>query len=248
MALVSPEQTSKLSARAQAVAKSERDHPIWAVLQDQWDPQSNSNRYVSIGVAENRLMHAEIEEYIKTKITTVPQSAFTYGDGPVGSNRLRDAVAHFLHRHMDPVVPLNRDHVTITNGVTHAIEHCSWAFADPGDGFLLGRPYYTAFIPDISLRPGVRVIKVRFGDTTDPMSLEAVPRYEASILEAKQQGVTISGLMLCNPHNPLGRCYSRKAILAYMKLCQKYQIHFVSDEIYALSVWETMEACSASPP
>ena len=47
--------------------------------------------------------------------------------------------------------------------------------------------------------------------------------------------------MLCSPHNPLGRCYSRKALVAYLKLCAKYQLHLVSDEIYALSVWENKE-------
>jgi 1-aminocyclopropane-1-carboxylate synthase len=30
-----------------------------------------------------------------------------------------------------------------------------------------------------------------------------------------------------------------------MKLCQQYQIHFISDEIYALSVWENPEHSSA---
>lgn len=32
-----------------------------------------------------------------------------------------------------------------------------------------------------------------------------------------------------------------------MKLCQKYQIHLVSDEIYALSVWDNPEARDAPP-
>ena len=32
-----------------------------------------------------------------------------------------------------------------------------------------------------------------------------------------------------------------------MKLCQKYQIHLVSDEIYGLSVWENKDAPKAVP-
>jgi 1-aminocyclopropane-1-carboxylate synthase len=43
--------------------------------------------------------------------------------------------------------------------------------------------------------------------------------------------------VLCNPHNPLGRCYSRDFLIELMKLCQKYCINLISDEIYALSVW-----------
>ena len=45
-------------------------------------------------------------------------------------------------------------------------------------------------------------------------------------------------LMLCNPHNPLGQCYPKDTIIALMKLCSKYQVHLIADEIYATSVYE----------
>lgn len=44
--------------------------------------------------------------------------------------------------------------------------------------------------------------------------------------------------MLCNPHNPLGKCYPRDTIIALMKFCDKYKIHLLSDEIYAGSVYD----------
>ena len=155
-------------------------------------------------------------------------------------------MSQFLNKHLKPVLPFDPSHLLVTNGVSHSIEHCSWALADEGDGFLLGQPYYGAFIPDISLRPGVEVVQVKFGQI-DPMSVEAVQNYEKAILDAKDCGVTVKGLMLCSPHNPLGRCYSRDALVAYLKLCEKYQIHLVSDEIYALSTWENKED-TAPPP
>jgi 1-aminocyclopropane-1-carboxylate synthase len=67
---------------------------------------------------------------------------------------LKAAIAGFLNRHMKPVTPLEPGHVIATNGVSSAIEHVVWSFADAGEGILLGRPYYGAFIPDISLRLG----------------------------------------------------------------------------------------------
>ena len=39
----------------------------------------------------------------------------------------------------------------------------------------------------------------------------------------------------------LGRCYPRDTLIALMKLYQRYKIHLISDEIYALSVWENSE-------
>ena len=43
----------------------------------------------------------------------------------------------------------------------------------------------------------------------------------------------------------VGRCYPRETLVEFMKLCQKYQIHLISDEIYALSVWKNEEAPNA---
>ncbi|ETI26568.1 hypothetical protein G647_03346 [Cladophialophora carrionii CBS 160.54] len=234
---------STLSKRAQECAVPSQS-PLWGIYADQWHPESNPNGYINVGVAENTLMHGELESYIR-RSNDIPSKAFTYGDGPLGSSRLRDAVARFLNRRLKPAVALEMRHVIVTNGVSHSIEHTSWAFCNPGDGYLLGRPYYRAFIPDIALRPGVEVLTVDFGKT-DPMSVEAVGEYEKVLLAAKDRGVHAKALMLCSPHNPLGRCYSRDVLIAYMRLCEKYQIHLVSDEIYAFTTWHNRH--DPSPP
>lgn len=229
--------TAKLSNRAAALIKPGEEKAIWKVLADLWHPIDNPGGYVSLGVAENALMHNELAEFIKTS-TNLPLSAFTYGDGPVGSKRLRAAIARFLTRRLHPVVPLKPEQVVVTNGVTTSIEHCSWALANPGEGVLLGRPFYTAFLDDIQTRPGVHLVQVGFDDV-DPLSLEAVAKYEQAIIDADtKRGIKVRALMLCQPHNPLGRCYAPEVIRALMRLCQAYQIHLISDEIYALSVWK----------
>lgn len=240
--MASPKGFQFLSKRAQEQAIPSPRNLIWEVLADQWNSDTNPNGYVSLGVAENRLMHDVMEQHIAhlCKTAAVQPHAFTYGDGPFGSHRIRRAIARFLTRHLKPVDPINPSHVYVTNGVSHAIEHTSWGFCNPGDGMLLGKPYYGAFIPDINLRPGVEVVEVDFG-RVDPMSPDAVQEYEKAVLAAKDRGVAVKALMLCSPHNPLGRCYSRTALLKYLQLCQKYQVHLISDEIYALSVWDNKE-------
>ena len=45
--------------------------------------------------------------------------------------------------------------------------------------------------------------------------------------------------MITNPHNPLGRCYPRSVLEALFRLCAKHDMHLVSDEVFALSVWES---------
>jgi aspartate/methionine/tyrosine aminotransferase len=125
---------------------------VWEVSANQWDPSTNPDGYVSLGIAENSLSHDKV---------------FTYQDGPAGSKPALDAIASFFNTYFHPVQQVQADHLIITNGASSAIEHCAWALGDPGDGILLGRPYYRAFLPDIQMRFGVNVVPVAFGEV-DP--------------------------------------------------------------------------------
>ena len=225
-----------LSQRALQAAASAKNIP-WHILSDVWHATTNPDGYINVGVAENMLMHDDLLAYINTQLT-LPARYLTYNDGASGSNRLRSALAAFLNKHLRPAQELQPGHIAVTNGVSAAIEHVSWTLTDPEEGILLGRPYYGTFIADMSLRPGTRVIPVEFG-TCDPFSIDAVHCYEQALLNFQSQtGKRVRALMLCHPHNPLGRCYPRSTLVALMQLCQRYQMHFISDEIYALSVWE----------
>lgn len=229
-----------LSVRGQDCAVLGPDLTIWRVLKDLWDPTDNPNGYVSLGVAENALMHDELTAYINANVQ-LPPNGLTYDEGGAGSKVLRTTLASFLTRKLNPAVPIDASHVCVTNGVSGAIEHLSNLLTDADDVFLLGRPYYGPFIDDIELRTGAKVFKVAFDDL-DPLSVEAVGAYEKAIAECQSQGQNVRGLMLCNPHNPLGRCYPREFLVKLMALCQKHQIHLVSDEIYAMSVFPVSES------
>ncbi|KAM6512079.1 hypothetical protein FALCPG4_017065 [Fusarium falciforme] len=87
-------------------------------------------------------------------------------------------------------------------------------------------------------RVGVR--EVSFG-TVDPFSLEAVQEYEQEYTRAQEDSKTVKAILLCSPHNPLGRCYSNQVLKAYMSLCGKLGLHLLADEIYGLSVFENPE-------
>lgn len=54
-------------------------------------------------------------------------------------------------------------------------------------------------------------------------------------------------VIVCNPHNPLGRTYPRETLLAYAKFCEERDLHLVSDEIYAMSVWDNAAFPHALP-
>jgi 1-aminocyclopropane-1-carboxylate synthase len=65
-----------------------------------------------------------------------------------------------------------------------------------------------------------------------------VPIYECALQDALSRNVTIKAILICNPHNPLGQRYSKETLEGLIGLCMKYDIHFISDEIYALSQFD----------
>ena len=59
------------------------------------------------------------------------------------------------------------------------------------------------------------------------------------ILNKKKLGKCVKGFIFCNPNNPLGVVYSKELTLNLMEVCNKHKIHFISDEIYGLSVYDS---------
>ena len=225
------------SKRGQNAVEPGSKRIIWDVISDMWNPDTNPSGILSIGMAENTLLHNTLLQYIEANFRLSAEH-LTYNNGSMGSNALRKAVSHFLNRHFNAFRPVEPSHILMTNGCSSAIEHLSWAFVNPGEGVLLGMPYYSTFIADISLRPEAVVIPVKMGNV-DPLSIESVDLYEKAAVEFEAStGRRVRAVILCNPHNPLGRCYPRETIDKFMEFCQSKQMHLISDEIYALSVWE----------
>lgn len=214
------------------------------VINNLWDPEDNPDGFVSLGVAENALMHEELASYVKDSIQDLQTHAFTYGDSFYGSKRLRSAIAQFVNHRFQPNQAVKQEHVVATAGLTNSLEQLAYALGDPGDGFLIGRPYYTSLPKDFGSRAGIQSIGVAFGDV-DPFSMDAILKYEEALVEARKDGVPTKALFLCSPHNPLGRCYPTKVVVGLMKFCQQHKIHLISDEIYALSVWQNPEVPDA---
>ncbi|KAL7267132.1 hypothetical protein RUND412_010291 [Rhizina undulata] len=196
---------------------------LFDVLRNAYDPETNTTGVISLGIAENVHMHEEVVEFANNNLK-IDSHTCTYGKDSFGSERLRAALSVFLKERFNPVEP----------------RLLAWVLADEGDGFLLGAPFYGAFVNDFRTRSSAEVAPVYF-DGIDPFSIDAIDRYEAALLKAQRSRTPIRGLVIINPHNPLGKCYNRETLVALLKFCQKHRIHLISDEIYALTVFKNKE-------
>ncbi|KAM3072022.1 hypothetical protein ACMFMG_008488 [Clarireedia jacksonii] len=215
------------------------------VFGNPWSKDS-PNGIFPMGIAENRLMHDEIAQYINSHIAVTPKM-LTYGDGPTGSLALRAALASYMNSYFSAYKKVTSDHITVLSGGSSLIDALCYCIAEEGDGILIARPCYGGFVGDFEDRARVKLVFVDIGDLSDTTTLAGVHRHEEAILESQKSGIKIKGLLLCNPHNPLGRCYPPGVIKAYLSLCSKYSIHFISDEVYAMSVFSASDILDMVP-
>jgi len=161
-------------------------------------------------------------------------------------------MATHVNTYFLPHFPVTEDKVTFTAGVTGLNEMIAYSLTDEGDGILLGSTIYGAFngdlitkskyntlLPPFDIAKTIRcqLVYTAFGDV-DQFSVNAIVKYETTLLEARKSGIKIRALLICNPHNPLGKCYPKETLEALCQFCGKYDIHLISDEIYALSVFK----------
>ena len=67
---------------------------------------------------------------------------FSYNEGPLGTARLRNAMASHMNRYFHPQVPIDPDCLTFSNGVGSACEMLAFTICNAGDGILFTRTIF----------------------------------------------------------------------------------------------------------
>jgi cystathionine beta-lyase len=115
--------------------------------------------------------------------------------------------------------------ICITPGVVPALNMLVRAFVSPGDRVLIQPPVY---------RPFYRAIENNNAELAlNPLVYED-GRYRMDIedLEAKCRDPKVKMAILCNPHNPVGRVWTREELAQFGEICIDHGVLVVSDEIH----------------
>ncbi|KZL83120.1 aspartate aminotransferase [Colletotrichum incanum] len=153
------------------------------------------------------------------------------------------AVSSFVNRYFKPAGSVRAEDVLITNGVTSLIDLMAFGMCDPGEGIMILTPTYMMFPHDLCARAGVRLIKVnpepmdsQFDSRSTPHLTRALPE---AYVTARKDGIIPRAFLLCNPSNPCGRTYPHSILVEIAKFCGQNSMHLLSDEIYAMSTFDT---------
>lgn len=120
--------------------------------------------------------------------------------------------------------------VIYTSGVVPAISAIIKALARPGEGVIVQTPVYNCFFSSIR-NNGCRIVESPLL-RKDLSPSEFTYRIDFDDLERKAADPANTLLLLCNPHNPAGRIWSREELAKAAGICRRHGVRVVSDEIH----------------
>lgn len=185
------------------------------------------------------------------KIRELTIKVLRYG-GTAGSDALLAAVSKFINKQFHPSQPTHPSQIMATNGVTAILDMLPFAVCDPGEGIMYTTPGYGMFKHDIESRNSIKIVEVPCADGFDQFSAQnadvLIDMFESALRQASKKGIVVKAILICNPCNPLGRCYSRSSLIQLAKFCSRNNLHLISDEIYAMSVFSSPDENSSHRP
>lgn len=128
----------------------------------------------------------------------------------------------FARRHRWTIKP---EWIIYTTGVVPAVSAILKALTEPGDKVIVQTPAYNCFFSSIR-NDGCQLL-------ANPLR-EVDGRYEIDFedLERKAADPQAKVLILCNPHNPVGRVWTRSELERIGDICWHHGVKVLSDEIH----------------
>lgn len=143
-----------------------------------------------------------------------------------------DAVAAWYQKRHH--LTLQPEWMTCTPGIVFALSIAVRAFTQEGDAVLIQPPVYHPFSRAI-LRNKRTLVE-------NPLVLKD-GHYEMDLEELEQKVLDehVKLMILGNPHNPVGRVWTREELTSLADICLRHHVYVISDEIHGDFVWQGHE-------
>lgn len=167
-------------------------------------------------------MDFETSSYIEDAIIERAKHAI-YGYSDVKTPYF-EILKKWMQKHHD--WDIQRKWLIKTPGVVFALAMAVKAYTEPGDAVLIQQPVYYPF-SEVIKDNGRNVV-------SNTLYLGEDNRYHIDFEDFEQKIVEnqIKVFLLCNPHNPVGRVWSKEELTRLGDICVKYHVTVVSDEIH----------------
>ena len=149
-----------------------------------------------------------------------PVFGYTY----VQEDYYQSVIAWFKRRHQWSV---EREWMLYTTGVVPAMSVAIKALTMPGEKVLILSPDYNCFFSSVK-NNGCEVAEcvLRFSRNNNRFEVD----WHSFETHCADEKTTV--FLLCNPHNPTGRVWTREELQRMADICHRHQVRIVSDEIH----------------
>lgn len=190
-------------------------------------PRRHSGSYKWDAIPEDTLplwvadMDFEVAPAIKQAL------AERVGHGIFGYTQVDDdyyeaVISWFSRRHQWQI---RRQWMLYTSGVVPAISCSIKALALPGERVLVQTPVYNCFFSSIR-NQGCEVLESRLLRKDDSYVID----WDDFERKCTDEKTTV--FLLCNPHNPAGRVWTRDELEKMGTICRRHHVFVISDEIH----------------
>jgi cystathionine beta-lyase len=125
---------------------------------------------------------------------------------------------------------VSKREIVKTPGIVFSLAQIVKAYTRPGEAVMIQTPVYYPFYEVI--RANGRTL------VTNPLIYRS-GRYSIDFgdFERKIADSDVKLFILCSPHNPVGRVWTRNELAAINEICERHDVIVVSDEIHCDFVW-----------
>ncbi|MDF1816050.1 MAG: PatB family C-S lyase [Verrucomicrobiales bacterium] len=141
---------------------------------------------------------------------------------PIPHKGLREAILNYLSSRFQFKTKV--DWIVHLGGLVPALSLAARAFGEPGDELLTCTPVYPPFV-SVARDAGMKTVTVDHVMSGGRWTFDWEGLEQAATAKTKI-------FLLCNPQNPLGRCFTGEEITRIAEFCQAKGILLVSDEVH----------------
>jgi cystathionine beta-lyase len=189
-----------------------------------WEPRVlrnmfNSDDLIPLWVADMDFKCPE--PVVNALVKRAQHGIFGYSDGD--ENYYNAIINWYKKRHNWEI---EKDWIVFTPGIVPAVNYIIQSFCKTGDKVIIQNPVYYPFEKAI-MNNGAKVV-------LNPLKLENdkyVMNYDD--LEEKVKDPRVKIFILCSPHNPVGRVWTKEELQKVGEICLKNDVIVLSDEIHS---------------
>ncbi len=118
---------------------------------------------------------------------------------------------------------IEKDWISFTPGIVPAINFAILSFTEKGEGVIVQPPVYFPFFEAIKANGRIQIENSLHIDSQ---------HYQIDFGDLEKKAKDAKMLLLSNPHNPTGRCFTRAELQTIGDICVRNNVIIISDEIH----------------